>query len=197
MKSNRISKPPEVRKNEFLEVAQHLFLEKGYENVSVRDILKEVNGGPGMFYYYFDSKKQLFNEVIDNVVENIFIERRKIVEDKNISLEDKLEQIIELVINEHQQYRSALNDLEKDDAVITKITNRIVSRLSKTIKDALDMNGRVLPSFKTNEETAHFISYGIMGLIKLYDQKEKDSLYQKKVIMLYIKDILNGRKVEA
>ena len=58
--ANRISKAPEERKQEFIEVATRLFAAKGYEKVSVRDILAEVNGAPGMFYYYFKSKEDIF-----------------------------------------------------------------------------------------------------------------------------------------
>ena len=47
------SKPPEERRRELVAAAARLFAEKGYESVSVRDILAEVNGAPGMFYYYF------------------------------------------------------------------------------------------------------------------------------------------------
>ncbi|MGP1602782.1 TetR/AcrR family transcriptional regulator, partial [Treponema sp.] len=51
----RNSKKPEVRKQELIEIAAKLFAEKGYEAVSVRDILEVVDGAPGMFYYYFKS----------------------------------------------------------------------------------------------------------------------------------------------
>ena len=46
----RNSKKPEVRKQELIEIATKLFAEKGYEAVSVRDILDVVDGAPGMFY---------------------------------------------------------------------------------------------------------------------------------------------------
>lgn len=46
-----------------LEVASRLFSEKGYSNVSVRDICKETGTSPPVIYYYFRSKKGLFDEV--------------------------------------------------------------------------------------------------------------------------------------
>ena len=64
MKKN--SKAPDVRRKELIEVAAKLFSQKGYENVSVRDILSEVNGAPGMFYYYFKSKQEIYIAVIDS-----------------------------------------------------------------------------------------------------------------------------------
>ena len=42
------SKPPEERRRELVSVASRLFQEKGYEAVSVRDILDAVHGAPGI-----------------------------------------------------------------------------------------------------------------------------------------------------
>lgn len=53
------AKPPEERRKELIDLAARLFAEKDYESVAVRDILAEVNGAPGMFYYYFKSKGKI------------------------------------------------------------------------------------------------------------------------------------------
>ena len=58
--SNRITKNPDERRKELITIASKLFEKYGYEKVSVRDILAEVNGAPGMFYYYFKSKEDIF-----------------------------------------------------------------------------------------------------------------------------------------
>ncbi|MGF0096604.1 TetR/AcrR family transcriptional regulator, partial [Peptoniphilus sp. SGI.035] len=44
--SKRNVKDPEERKRELIDVASKLFEQYGYEKVSVRDILAEVNGAP-------------------------------------------------------------------------------------------------------------------------------------------------------
>ena len=46
-----------------LQVASRLFAEKGYSNVSVRDICKQTGTTPPVIYYYFWSKKGLFDDV--------------------------------------------------------------------------------------------------------------------------------------
>lgn len=51
---------PEERKQELINIASRLFERYGHEKVPVRDILAEVNGSPGMFYYYFKSKEDIF-----------------------------------------------------------------------------------------------------------------------------------------
>ena len=51
----RRPKEPEVRKNELLDAAQKLFVEKGYAKTTVTDILNVYGLSKGVFYYYFKS----------------------------------------------------------------------------------------------------------------------------------------------
>lgn len=61
----RIIKEPEVRRNEILDAAERLFALRGYETATVNEILATVNIAKGTFYYYFKSKE----EVLDAIVE--------------------------------------------------------------------------------------------------------------------------------
>ena len=46
-----------------LQVASRMFAEKGFANVSVRDICRETGTTAPVIYYYFGSKKGLFDAV--------------------------------------------------------------------------------------------------------------------------------------
>ena len=46
-----------------LQIASRMFAEKGFANVSVRDICREAGTTPPVIYYYFGSKKGLFEAV--------------------------------------------------------------------------------------------------------------------------------------
>lgn len=56
----RISKQPEERKQEMLDTAMRVFIQKGYEQATMRDIAKEMNVVPGLCYRYFESKQMLY-----------------------------------------------------------------------------------------------------------------------------------------
>ena len=60
----RISKDPEVRKQEIIDTAMKLFAEKGYEFTSMTDIAKEMNVVSGLCYRYFKSKEDLYKTAI-------------------------------------------------------------------------------------------------------------------------------------
>jgi AcrR family transcriptional regulator len=49
--------------SKILEAASRLFAERGFSNVSVRDICRETGTTPPVIYYYFGSKKGLFEAV--------------------------------------------------------------------------------------------------------------------------------------
>jgi AcrR family transcriptional regulator len=51
-----------------LEAAARLFAEKGYANVSIRDVCREANTTPPMIYYYFKDKKRLFEAAVSSRV---------------------------------------------------------------------------------------------------------------------------------
>jgi AcrR family transcriptional regulator len=61
----RTIKKPEIRKSEILDAAEKLFAEKGYSAATVNDILEAVQIAKGTFYYYFKSKENVLDALID------------------------------------------------------------------------------------------------------------------------------------
>ena len=53
-------------KNRIREVGGRMFFENGFDGTGVRAIMKEVGADVGVFYYYFKSKDELFDEVLEN-----------------------------------------------------------------------------------------------------------------------------------
>jgi AcrR family transcriptional regulator len=67
----RTSDPVEYarRRDAFLDAAQRLIQVRGYEQMSVDDVLREVGVTKGAFYHYFDSKSALLDAVIARMTE--------------------------------------------------------------------------------------------------------------------------------
>ncbi|WMJ87076.1 TetR/AcrR family transcriptional regulator [Anaerocolumna sp. MB42-C2] len=64
----RVSKEPEVRKQEILDTAMKLFAEKGYEVTTMTDIAKAVGVVSGLCYKYFSSKYELYQAALKEYV---------------------------------------------------------------------------------------------------------------------------------
>ncbi len=53
-------------KNRILQVGRQLFFENGFDGTGVRAIMKAVGADVGAFYYYYTSKDELFDDVMEH-----------------------------------------------------------------------------------------------------------------------------------
>ncbi len=53
-----------VKRDAFLDVAERLIRMKGYEQMTVQDVLDELDTSKGAFYHYFGSKEELLAAVV-------------------------------------------------------------------------------------------------------------------------------------
>ncbi len=89
-----VSKEYNERRNEILDVAGRLFGTKGYEKCTINDILHAVGIAKGTFYYYFKSKEEVLDAIIDRVNQIIVSRAEKAASDPELPLEMKLFHII-------------------------------------------------------------------------------------------------------
>jgi len=62
------NKYPEVTVERILDVSQRLFLEKGYDNTTIQDIVDELGGlTKGAVYHHFKSKEEIMDAVTDQM----------------------------------------------------------------------------------------------------------------------------------
>ena len=78
----RIVKTAEDRKNEILDVAEQLFVEKGYDNASTNDIIARIGIARGTLYHHFSSKEEILDAIIDRMTRESIESARMIVKNK-------------------------------------------------------------------------------------------------------------------
>ena len=74
----------EQRKQDILRVAADIFARKGYRPTTVNSLVQEAGISKGLFYIYFDSKKQAFIELI----ESYFVGFAEVLEENHRYLEE-------------------------------------------------------------------------------------------------------------
>jgi TetR/AcrR family transcriptional repressor of nem operon len=79
-----------ARRNEILDIARRLVYTKGYEQMSIQDILDALKISKGAFYHYFDSKQALLDGLIERILDDAEQVLRPIVEAKDLSAIEKL-----------------------------------------------------------------------------------------------------------
>ena len=82
------------RRDALLDVAQRLVQTKGYEQMSVQDVLDEVGTSKGAFYHYFDSKEDLLDAVVDRFADAGLATVAPILEDPELPALRKLERML-------------------------------------------------------------------------------------------------------
>lgn len=90
----RIVKEADEQRNEILDAAETLITEKGYSKTTIIDILNQVGIAKGTFYYYFKSKEEVMDAIIERFIEQDVQKARLIAMDKSISPVRKICRII-------------------------------------------------------------------------------------------------------
>jgi AcrR family transcriptional regulator len=74
--------------------AKKVFMTKGFDGCSVRDIAKEVGSNVALLNYYFRSKEKLFELIFEGAMSD-FLQSMIEVFSSNLTLQEKLEQLID------------------------------------------------------------------------------------------------------
>lgn len=175
-KLKKNSKKPEIRRQELIDVAAALFAEKGYEAVSVRDILKVVDGAPGMFYYYFRSKQDIYIAAMEQYITRRLERKCKLMEDESLSFDEKLPVFRSMVEEDVQGYMerfalqadASISDTSYKLYDLVHMLGRMVVPYSRFILQGIREN-RLNNRFHITEDNAEafatFVLYGAWGML--------------------------------
>ena len=89
----RVTKEPEIRRAELIEAARQLFDKNGIKNTQVSQIVEKVGVAKGLFYYYFKSKDEIVNEVVDLVMSELKEASLKILADTQLTFQEMRKRI--------------------------------------------------------------------------------------------------------
>ena len=134
-------KKGEKRKQELLKIAYDMFLSRGYENTSVDEIIAGAQIAKGTFYYYFPSKEQLLEDVIDMMIESEAETVRRII-GSDLPVPQKIVAVITSVkpAESEQPIRDALMRPENvlmHHRIRKKLIEVIVPLLSEVIEEGV------------------------------------------------------------
>jgi AcrR family transcriptional regulator len=127
----RVTKVPEERKQELIDTAERLFLEKGYEQTTVADIVREIEVAQGTFYYYFSSKEEILEAIIEKDITALEEDVRQIMSREDANAAIKLNAVVNSIIGISTSRREIMNYLhEESNAVMhEKMERHTIERL--------------------------------------------------------------------
>ena len=119
-------KKGERRKQELLRIAYQMFIQKGYEETSIDEIIAEAHIAKGTYYYYFPSKEATLEEVINMMISDE-VERARAVLAAPIPIPQKLVGVITSLRPEQNESNIADTLNQKENIIMhEKISRRIV-----------------------------------------------------------------------
>lgn len=145
---DRLSGKAESRCTKILDVAYRLFLDNGYENVSMNDIVKHAGGSLATLYKHFGNKEQLFLYILEQKSEEVFGEWER----KSVCYKGRIEEFL------METGRMFLDLMTTPDAIlfhrlITSIGYIDDSKLDKTmIQDLMSIPINVVANYLENEK---------------------------------------------
>jgi AcrR family transcriptional regulator len=84
-----------AKRKEILDAAQRLVMTRGYEQMSIQDVLNEVQISSGAFHHYFDSRGALLEAFVERVKQEAEKPLLPIIHDPNLSAVEKLQGIFD------------------------------------------------------------------------------------------------------
>ena len=82
-----------IRREAFVEVSLRLIQAKGYEQMSIQDVLDELDASRGAFYHYFASKLALLQAAVDHIVAAAMEAVSPVAADPRLSAAQKIERL--------------------------------------------------------------------------------------------------------
>ena len=94
----RITKDPMVRMTEILDAAEELFYARGYHETAISDIVKSIGVAQGTFYYYFKSKDEILEALINRRISEFSHALEEISASSTLNPLQKLEKIFQTML---------------------------------------------------------------------------------------------------
>lgn len=153
-----------------LDAAYRCVTEKGYANISLRDIAKEANVALSQLHYYFGSKKKLLQEIIKKMIKKYTTELEKqLVSKKNHLGKSNIAysfNFIKEVIKHNPEFFKILFDLSglalKSESFKLLLSD-MLDYLASIIKECIDETSCIKEEFK--DFSSNTLSRLILGTV--------------------------------
>lgn len=187
------------KKEQILDMSFSLFLEKGYDNTSISDILSKLDIARGTLYYHFESKEAIMDAIIERSAKKIVEEAKGIVLEKGLSVHEKIFLLFsaasmkrlsggDLMIDYLNQPQNALFHEKSNRSFIQKIAPILGDIIQEGVKEGIFDNA--FPY-----ESAELVLVMIMGFMDVpYENTNGNNLERRMESLLYNMERMLGAK---
>ncbi|TCS80437.1 TetR family transcriptional regulator [Pectinatus cerevisiiphilus] len=137
------TKDPQARMNEILEAAEQLFAVQGYYSTTIRDISQKIGVAQGMLYYYFKSKEDVLETLLDKHV-NVLLFEASTIQTTVQAPSEKIASLLSMVLQK-AMYKNGLllnmiydvQNLQVKQKLFLRIEEGLSPKLTAIIEDGI------------------------------------------------------------
>ena len=158
----------QARRAQVLQHAKRIFARKGYHRTNVADIISRARIARGTFYLYFENKKDLFEELLEQVLRELAhrIQRIRLGPDEPepaAQLRENLRRVMTFVLNERDLTNILMShalgfDPDLDDRILS-FYDRIAAQIQRSLDLGINMG-------LVRQCDTHTAAYCILGGVK-------------------------------
>ncbi|MGC8555287.1 MAG: TetR/AcrR family transcriptional regulator [Candidatus Acidulodesulfobacterium sp.] len=174
-----------LKREEIIDAAYNLLLEKGYEGMGIQDILDKINATKGCIYYHFKSKRDIAAAVIEEVIKPAYSDNWSSIS----NAENPISAIIKVIDDIYRKNgkRLAKNgcpvgnlmlELSAKDEILAKYINEVIDLWHGYIKKALEnaVTKKIIDKNTDVKSVASFIIGSFEGCIMLSKSSQSEEL---------------------
>lgn len=188
-----------ARRNEILDATQRLVYAKGYEQMSVQDILDDLQISKGAFYHYFASKAEALDSLVERMtVDEVVPMLSHIVNDPQLSAIQKLHAYFDSAVRWKSGRKAFMMQLlrvwlsDENAIVRQKLMNTAIEYITPLLAEII-RQGKREGVFTTlyPEQTCQIIIYTLQGLsnsiieLLISDESERNAAQVKQTVSEY------------
>jgi AcrR family transcriptional regulator len=161
-----------ARRNEILAAARRFVYTKGYEQMTIQDILNDLQISKGAFYHYFNSKGDVLEALVERmVIDEVFPLVLPIVEDPGLNAIEKLERYFDIAMRWKTAQKSLMLAIlrvwiaDENAIVRQKILSMTLKQVAPLLTDIIHQ-GVQEGVFTTAypEQVSHLVIHILLGL---------------------------------
>jgi AcrR family transcriptional regulator len=202
----RRGKEKDSRKKLILKSARTLFFKKGFNNVTVDEIAKSSELGKGSIYLYFNSKEEIYAQILLNDIDN-FNQHVSVLFDEKKSVDDLLFEFsciyVDFFLNEPELFRilmtymlqpTKINLTEELNSQILTANARVIDVIGKIFQEAASKEFSADINLKQNRNAIWGLLNGIISLYIFLGAQEKRRERIHSTIKLALEIFIKGLK---
>jgi AcrR family transcriptional regulator len=179
----RVTKKPEERRKELIDISEELFIKKGYENTAVSEIVDKAKVAQGTFYYYFKTKEEILDLITDKYISINVEGYEKIANEKGPSALEKIIKIFQFSSSFRKNRKNLIQYLHEDKNAHLhlkferKLPVMIAKPLSKIITQGV--KEKIFNTAYPHEAAKAFIGVSSAVMQGIYNLKPGSEEYMK------------------